>query len=704
MTGRTGGDGRSADAPLGRLAVFTGLLAGATIVAFGNGLDGAFVFDDMGTIVRNGGIRTFPPGPDAEGPLGGLKYRIVGQWSLALNYALGGLDPAGYHVFNIAVHLVAGLLLFGLVRRTLRLPVGGGWAGDVADRLAFAAALVWLVHPLQTASVTYVIQRLEAMAGMFTVACLYAVLRGATGGRALPWYAAAAVASTLGMATKQSMIVAPVMVLLYDRIFLAPSWREVVARRWGLYAAFAPGLVWLLSTVPATVSDPASMAGAGISGLTPWSYLLSQPGVLLHYLRLTLWPDRLCLDYHWPLARTAEAIVPPGIAIGALLIASLVALRFVPGLGFLGLAFFLSLAPSSSLVPLADLAFEHRMYLALAPVAVALVLGVHALATRVVRPGRLRSALEVGVLVLVVLALVARTRARNRDYDDRATMWADVVACAPHNHRAHHNLGFYLLTEGGDRARAETALRRAIALAPDYGQPRIVLAAALRDAGKLDEAIVVLREGYAANPRDMSLGRGLADALAERGDGEGALAAYAALAAQAPNDPELLDQWGAQLVMLDRYAEAADRFRRAIAVAPTMAVAHTHLGVALELSGDAAGAIDAHRRALALPERTSATAVSRKALARLLASADPPELRDGPEAVRHAEQVVADEAEPDAASLLILAAAYAAAARPEDAARAAGRALEVATASGDEEAVRAAQADVERYGAPRTGR
>lgn len=687
--------GRPNDAT--RCALLGAVLAAATIVAFGNGLHGAFVFDDMGTIVRNPGIRVFPPGPDAAGPLGGLKYRIVGQWSLAFNYALGGLDPAGYHVFNIAVHLLAGLLLFGLIRRTLRLPRGGDHPGDVADALAFAAALLWLVHPLQTASVTYVIQRLEAMAGLFAIACLYAVLRGARSDRSLPWYAAAAVASTLGMATKQSMIVVPLLVLLFDRIFLAPTWRDVVARRWGLYVAFAPGLLWLVSTVPATVSDPASMAGAGISGLTPWSYLLSQPGVLLHYLRLTVWPDRLCLDYHWPLARTAEAIVGPGIVIGATLIATLVALRVAPGLGFLGLAFFLSLAPSSSLVPLADLAFEHRMYLALAPVAVALVLAVYALLTRLLAPGRLRAGVAAAMVVLVGVALVARTRARNRDYADRATMWADVVACAPHNHRAHHNLGFYLLTEGGDRARAEAALRRAIALAPDYGQPRIVLAAALRDDGKLDEAIGVLRSGYAANPRDMSLGRSLAEALAEHGDGEAAIATYATLAAQAPNDPELLDQWGAQLVMLDRYAEAAGRFRDAIALAPRMTIAHTHLGLALELGGDPAGAIEAHRRALALADAAPTAAVSRKALARLLASAEPPSLRDAPEAVRQAERLVADLPQPDAGALLVLAAAYSAAARSQDAVAAAGRALEAARASGDQDAVQAAQADLEKY-------
>ncbi len=151
-------------------------MAGLTVYA--NSLAGVFVFDDTEQIVENFAIRQWWP-PGRLGP------RFLLSTSLAMNYALGGLDPAGYHVFNIAVHLGAGLALFGLVRRTLRLPSLGNHFARSADGMALAVALVWIVHPLQTQAVTYIVQRCEAMMGLFFLLTLYSYVRGATAVR--PW-------------------------------------------------------------------------------------------------------------------------------------------------------------------------------------------------------------------------------------------------------------------------------------------------------------------------------------------------------------------------------------------------------------------------------------------------------------------------------------------------------------------------------------
>lgn len=655
-------------------------LAAAAVAVYASALDAAFVFDDVGTIVDNEGIRTFPPGPGAEGPLGGLKHRLALQWTFALNYAAGGLDPWGYRAVNVGIHAAAGLFLFGLVRRTLLRPSGGGYEPARARWLAFASALVWLVHPLQTGAVTYVTQRGESLAGACTLAVLYGLVRAAGSARPAGWYALAVVANAIGMATKQTMLVAPALALLYDRVFLSPSLAALLRARWPLYAGLVPPFLWLAATIPGTVGDTRSMGSYAGTGPTRVEYLATQPGVIVHYLRLAAWPAVLCLDYAWPVARGAAAILLPGAAVATALAASLLALRRHPAPAFLGLAFFLLLAPSSSLVPFADLAFEHRMYLALAPVVVAAVLGLDALGRRLLPAAAWRPALAVIALAVAAPALAARTVARNADYADRVTLWGATAACAPHSSRAHHNYGLYLLTDRDDAERGLAELRTAVALEPRYRLPRVVLAKVLRDRGELDEAIAHLRAVIDVNPGDLPAHVALAETLAERGDAAGAADVYERALAMAPRDVELLNAYGVLRIGLDDYTGAAALFRRAVQVSPQFGLGHTHLGLALELANDPAGAIVAHRAALG-PAPDSATSL--KALARLLATAEPASLRNPTEAVALAERLIATTPEPSAEVLVIVGDAYAAAGRPADAIRAGERAAAAAAREGD---------------------
>src|SRR5262245_40554183 len=240
------------------------------------------------------------------------------------------------------------------------------------------------------------------MMGMFYLACLYGVLRGAQSPRPVPWYVAAVVACWLGMGTKEVTVTAPVVVLLYDRIFLADAWTTIVRRRGGVYAAFVPAVVAVLHASAGTMQGDADFpAGFGYRGVTVWHYLSAEPGVILLYLRLALWPATLCLDYMRPPPGSAAGIVGPSVVVLTVLAATMVALFRRPALAFAGLSFFLILALTSSVMPLADLAAEHRMYLPLASVVVLLVLAAHALACRMVRDGRTRGGLEAVALVAV---------------------------------------------------------------------------------------------------------------------------------------------------------------------------------------------------------------------------------------------------------------------------------------------------------------
>ena len=201
------------------------LLIAIVLAVYRNSFSGAFLFDDLSDIVGNPNLR---PGT----PLGIMLRRAqrpVVDLTLFANRAIGGLDVFGYHAVNVAIHLLAALTLWALIRRTLRLPSLGRRWGSVSDGIAWAAAVLWAIHPLQTESVTYLIQRAESLAGLWYFLTLYGLVRAAESPRRR-WAALAVASCALGMATKPVMATAPLAAMLFDRCLIAGSWRTVFAR------------------------------------------------------------------------------------------------------------------------------------------------------------------------------------------------------------------------------------------------------------------------------------------------------------------------------------------------------------------------------------------------------------------------------------------------------------------------------------------
>ena len=232
------------------------------------------------------------------------------------------------------------------------------------------------------------------------------------------------------------------MILLYDRVLLSGSLAEIWRRRWGctsaLLAAWAAFALLQLRVAP--------RPWAGYALHVSWlEYARSQPGVILHYLRLAFWPQPLVLDYGWPPARTVGEILPGAMVVAALLAATGYAFWRWPAWGFLGAWFFLILAPTSSVMPLADLAFEHRMYLPLAAVVTAVVLGGYVLGQSLVDRGVVaaRTATAVGGCLVLAASVTLGyvTYQRNKDYQSEIALWQDTVNQRPNNCRAHDSLG-----------------------------------------------------------------------------------------------------------------------------------------------------------------------------------------------------------------------------------------------------------------------
>jgi len=583
------------------------------IAAYANTFSVPFLFDDAGAIRDNESIRQLWPPWAVLSPPSGLTVggRPLSNLTFAFNHAAGGFNVAGYHAVNLGIHVLAALVLFGLLRRTfqLRPPLSGSARPLPAAAPAFLAALIWALHPLQTESVTYLVQRVESLAGLFTLLTLYCFIRGAsittestevTGKHETSlcvrcgenaWFVLSVVSCLLGMASKEVAVAAPILVFLYDRAFISGSFRAAWRRHRALHLALTATWIPLAFLVAGTAGRGGTAGfGAGIS----WSaYALTQCAAVPHYLLLSLWPSPLVFDYGMTVAPRAAALLPGATLLLALAAGTLVALRRNAPLGFAGAAFFLLLAPSSSIVPVATQAMaEHRMYLALAAAAGFATAGLFRIAGRMAVPVLLAAAAGFGWL----------THQRNADYRSDLAIWSDTAAKCPGNPRAHSCLGFALL-ESGDAAQAIAHYRQAIALKPDFAEAHNNLGNALLQSGSPGEAIIHLREALRLNLRTSEVHHNLGNALAAVGRLDEAVAEYRASIRLNPDLSEPHNNLGTALARLDRPSEAAAQFSEAIRLDPANAQASSNLGTAFLQLGRIAESLTAFERALRLDDR-----------------------------------------------------------------------------------------------------
>jgi Flp pilus assembly protein TadD len=674
------------------------LIAAAGILAYHNSLQGPFIFDDRYHIVENVLIRKLWP----PWPLLLHSSRPTVLLSLAVNYAFGGLNPLGYHVFNVLIHILAALVLFGVVRRTfLSPPLRPKWS-SAAPWLAALISSVWLVHPLQTESVTYTIQRGESMMGLFYLLTLYCAIRmngcaeerngklpGAMTRAGWWWMAAAVTSCLLGMATKGGvMVTAPILVLLYDRAFLSPSWRELARRRllYGALAATWASYPFLLAAAPAEWKDSAGFAYAGAG---PLQYAMTQPGVILHYLRLAIWPDGLCLDYGWAAAHSAGEVWPQLIALAGLLWGCVWAWRRDPPLGFLGAWFFIILVPTSSFIPIADAAVEHRMYLPLAAVVTLFAVAVAFLLQR-----RGNSWMLGGIVgILTVLVLAGLTVRRNLDYVSKVAIWQDAVNKSPNNPRAHYDLGVAL--EEVDKIPDATAeYRQAVQLNPNYAEALNNLGHLLSTTGRPADAVEYLQRAIRIQPNLATAHNLLGYALALQGNVQEAVSQWHTALSLKPDYAEPHTNLGMVLVQEGKLPEAIVEWKQALQCDPNAAEPNNNLAYSLWQEGDVRGAILHYEQAIRVKPDYFQALVS---FAKLLANPGPGADADPARAVSLAQRACELPGHRDAACLDTLASCHASANRMEDAVRTAETALGLARSAGELDLAKQIEAHLEVY-------
>ncbi|TWT43615.1 tetratricopeptide repeat protein [Phycisphaerae bacterium RAS1] len=555
------------------------LIVAVVLAAYVRSASSPFIFDDVEGIVEAPHLRrlwplsrflTAPPDTLTSG-------RPVLSLSFALNYAVDGVrSTVGYHLVNIAIHALTALLLFGFLRRLLSWPIFAiRWPG-AALPIALASALLWAVHPLQTESVTYIAKRCESLMGMFYALTLYAAVRGGmapSAGELLSydeararrrWQIVAVAACALGMATKETMVTAPLVLLLLDRSLVSGTFASALRARWRLYCGLAATWAVLAALV---VSSPRGVTtGFGLEGLTSWTYLLTQAGVIVHYLRLVVWPWPQCVDYYdWPIAGSPGDVLLPGLLVLALLAATAWGLYRRSPVSLCGAWFFATLAPSSSVLPIREIACEYRMYL---PLLAPCVLVGFALwrAGRALRGGAAARLVGPTLAGLLIVSLGAATVRRNSDYDSALAIWTSATSVRPGNWRSWNFLANELARL--DRlADADAAFKRALEQKPDYAPAMMGVGNVLAYRGRLDEAADQYRRVLREHP------------------------SYAFLAHQ---------NLGALCMAQQQFTSALDHYREACRLRPDLAAMHVYVGHALAAQGRSAEARRSFERALQL--------------------------------------------------------------------------------------------------------
>jgi protein O-mannosyl-transferase len=563
----------------GGLLVFV-LLAVAGWWIYGQSLDAPYIFDDLVSVEDNPSITRLWPligSANDRGPLNPPKEtptsaRPLVNLSFAIDYHFTGRDPRGFRRTNLALHIVNATLLWLLVRRTLLLPYFAGRFARSAGTLAFVAAMLWLVHPLVTETVAYITQRSELVVAFFYLATLYASLRYFTAETLRShraWLTLAVFASAAGMASKEVMVSAPLVVLLFDRTFLAATFRQAVRQSWPLYV----GLVATWAIVFALqIGGPRSLsAGFGLA-LPLVDYWSTQAKVLLMYLKLAMLPTPLLIHYELSL-QSLSVNWPYVVAVVALVVGAAVLLWRRHPVGFVAACVFAILAPTH-IVPIpSEMAAERRMYLPVAALATLAVIGCYLLVVKLAaRSKRDDSTLSTwyrgqysafGLLALLAILVYGIASARRAaEYNLPSILWRQVVIDQPRSHVAHHGLAVRLFEEG----RLEEAVpyyREALKLHPEYPEAQYGLGLALLHLGRPREAIEPLRVVVRLKPDAERIRNNLGVALFSAGQVEEAIEVFEEVLERNPKMWEAHDNLGRALLQAGRDDEARKHFDEA---------------------------------------------------------------------------------------------------------------------------------------------
>jgi tetratricopeptide (TPR) repeat protein len=577
---------RQSGRDLWRFTLKTSLAALTIFLVFliySSNLDGPFVFDDGSNIKNNAAIRlTTLSWSDLKKAATNspLSNRPLAYISFALNYYFHGYRTVGYRTVNILIHMLAGLFLFLFIKTTLRLPTMRSRYGN-SNWLPYVAALIWLVHPLHTQSVSYIVQRMNSMSSMLYILSMLCYTRARLGQSAtVKWLLAAAciLSGLLAFGTKETASTLPLFILLYEWFFfqdLSPKW---LIR----HLPFFIGLLILFLGVAMIYLDghpfEKILSRYATRDFTPLQRVLTEFRVVILYLSLLLYPhpNRLNLDYDFPLS---HSLVEPATTLLALM-AIVGLLGWSIGLAkkdrlisFCILWYFGNLAIESSIIGL-ELVFEHRTYLP----SMMIILMAVILVDRYLR----FKVLKIAIICAITLVFSAWTYERNATWSNAVALWSDVVKKAPQKVRPHNNLGNALKRQGKIEEAIEE-FNRALQINPGYAKAHNNLGTALAAQGKTDAAIKHFGFALYIDPNYAAAHSNIGVALASRDELEKAIVHFKAALRLKPDYAKVHSNLGAALVRQGKLHEALAHFQTALRLKPDDVQTYKNLQICLKL-------------------------------------------------------------------------------------------------------------------------
>ena len=595
-------------------------LAGLCAIAYHNSLGTSFHFDDFTNIVKNPAVHveSLSAGSIWQASLDNwVRNRPLLNATWALNYALGGLDVRGYHLVNIAVHLANGILLYSLILLTLAGPAAPPLYKEARRSIALCAAALWLVNPLQTQAVTYIVQRAASLCALFFLAALISYVRSRVAarpaGRVL-WTASAALCGAAAVATKESGVILAAFVPLYEIYFPAAGPRENGRAFRRLFPGAAlicaavlvcAAILWQRGLDRLIVAKVMDMYA--VRPFTVTERILTQPRVMLFYAGLFFFPhpSRLNIDHDFPTStglfhppQTAAAL---GI-LAAVVVAAALGARRYRFLSFTLIWYLGTQLIESSVVPL-EMVFEHRAYLPSMGLALAVAIGWMWIREAIDRPmGPKRAGwLAWAAFAVAAAFLVTGTIRRNLDWHNEKTLWSDAAAKSPGKARPWNNLG-RSQEEGGDLSKAIRHYRKAIAIDTNFVKAYLNLGNAFFRMGRHAEAADAYRTAVRIDAGSAGAAESLGQALLAGGDFQGASAAFEHAVALAPGSGEAHLYLGKAEFALAKWEAAVGSFARAISLGLDEPELRYLLARARLGRGEKKAAIEDLKRAVALGE------------------------------------------------------------------------------------------------------
>ena len=472
------------------------------LVTYAGSFKVPLLFDDVVTLKDNPTIRnlrdlrhilSYP-----EGIV--LSWRPLSNLTFALSYAMSGLNPWAHHLIGLSVHIFASYVLFFFLKKTFELPTLNKYNNESVI-LAGTISVIWSIHPVQTECVTYISQRMECLMGLFYLLTLYCFLK-ATELKSWIWYILAAISCFMGALSKEVIITAPFIVLMYDATLISRNYKNALSRH-----SKAIGLIALNILVIFVLAKGLKAQSVGFStSVSPWIYFLTESKAIFTYIYLSLWPNSLIFDRGPVFIKNLNEALPYLVFDLSLIIISIWYLIKKPILGFLGVWFFIILLPTTSIVPIAkEPIAENRLYLPLISFCVLFVAGLWNVTNK-----RVFIALISTLIAICIYLSITRIN----KYETSYSIWKDTVSKAPLNPGAHVNLGNAWDKEKNNYKEAITEYREALTLDPINAEANSNLAnLIIRTSEQTDEAIILYEKALQFNPDMAEIHNNLAHLL-----------------------------------------------------------------------------------------------------------------------------------------------------------------------------------------------